>query len=62
MKKISKDQPKSFTFSNENLTKVQKIISKYPNNKKASAVMPLLHLVQEQNQNWIPLIALKYKT
>ena len=28
--------------------------------KKASAVMALLYLVQKQNDNWIPLAAIKY--
>ena len=37
-----------------------KILKKYPKNKKKSAVMPLLYLAQNQNDNWIPLAALKY--
>tara|TARA_B100000029_G_C17342763_1_gene875915 strand:- start:222 stop:827 length:606 start_codon:yes stop_codon:yes gene_type:complete len=60
LKKISKEQPEFFKFSEENLLKVKKIIEKYPKNKEQSAVMPLLYLVQKQNQNWIPLVAMKY--
>ena len=60
IKKISKEQPEFFKFSEENLNKAKKIISKYPTEKQASAVMPLLYLVQGQNENWIPLVAMKY--
>ena len=55
MKKISKDQPDSFEFSKENLINVENEIKKYPNERKASAVIALLYLVQKQNENWIPL-------
>ena len=60
IKKISKEQPEFFKFSDENLSKAKKIINKYPAGKQASAVMPLLYLVQSQNENWIPLVAMKY--
>ena len=60
IKKISKTQPDSFEFSKENLIEVEKEIKKYPENRKASAVLALLYLVQKQNENWIPLIAIKY--
>ena len=60
LKKIAKEQPSSFEFSKDNMHRAKEILKKYPNNKKASAVMPLLFLVQKQNDNWIPLVALKY--
>ena len=60
IKKISKTQPDSFEFSKENLIEVEKEIKKYSKNRKASAVLALLYLVQKQNENWIPLIAIKY--
>ena len=60
IKKISKEQPEFFKFSEENLSKAKKIINKYPAKKQASAVMPLLYIVQAQNDNWIPLVAMKY--
>ena len=34
------------------------IISHYPRNYKASAVIPLLTLAQTQNQGWLPLAAM----
>ena len=59
IKKISTQQPQNFEFSRENLTHAEKEIKKYPKNKKASAVLSLLYLVQKQNDNWIPLAAMK---
>ena len=60
LKKVSKIQPEFFEFSKENLIIAEKEIKKYPKNKKASAVISLLYLVQKQNDNWIPLSAIKY--
>ena len=60
IKKISKEQPDKFEFTLDNLEKVKKVIKKYPNGKQQSAVMALLYLVQKQNNNWIPLVAIKY--
>jgi NADH-quinone oxidoreductase E subunit len=60
VKKIHDDQPKFFLFSDENLKKVSEILKRYPEKNKKSAVMPLLYLAQKQNENWIPLAAMKY--
>ena len=60
IKKISKEQPSSFEFNKKNLEEAQKIIKNYPEGKQQSAVMPLLYLAQKQNDNWIPLAAMKY--
>ena len=60
IKKISKDQPENFEFTKENLEEAKNIIKKYPKDKQQSAVMPLLNIAQKQNDNWIPLSAMKY--
>ena len=60
IKKISKAQPELFVFTPENLKKAEKEINKYPEERKASAVLALLYLVQSQNDNWIPLSGIKY--
>ena len=60
VKRVHDDQPKEFKFSNENIKKVEDILKKYPDKNKKSAVMPLLYLAQKQNENWIPLAAIKY--
>ena len=59
-KKISKAQPELFKFTEENLNKAENEMKKYPKEKKASAVLALLYLVQKQHENWIPLAAIKY--
>ena len=60
IKKISKSQPANFIFDKDNLKEAEKEIKKYPKTRKASAVMSLLYLAQKQNDNWIPLAAIKY--
>ena len=60
IKKVSETQPESFEFSQDNLQEAENIIKKYPKNRKASAVLALLYLVQKQHDNWIPLAAIKY--
>jgi len=60
IKKISKVQPELFEFTEDNIQKAKNEIKKYPNNRKASAVIALLYLVQKQNDNWIPLSAIRY--
>ena len=60
LKKIHDEQPEKFLFSDKNLQTAKDILKKYPEKNKKSAVMPLLYLAQKQNQNWIPLAAMKY--
>ncbi len=60
LKKISKIQPDKFEFNKINLEIANKTILNYPDGKQQSAVMALLYLAQRQNDNWIPLSAMKY--
>jgi len=60
LKKIHDKQPESFEFTKSNKDTAEKILKKYPENRKKSAVMPFLYLAQRQNNNWIPLTAMKY--
>jgi len=60
IKAISKIQPELFEFNKENFHEAEKEIKKYPKGRKASAALALLYLVQKQNDNWIPLAAIKY--
>ena len=60
IKKISKEQPDNFEFNSKNLEVAKKVIQNYPEGKQQSAVMALLFLAQRQNNNWIPLAAMKY--
>ena len=60
LKTIYEKQPESFKFSDKNLELAEGILKKYPEKRKKSAVMPFLYLAQRQNENWIPLAAMKY--
>ena len=60
VKKVYKNQPENFIFTTENLKLAKEIILNYPEGKQQSAVMSLLYIAQRQNDNWIPLAAMKY--
>jgi NADH-quinone oxidoreductase E subunit len=60
LKTIHDKQPDNFKFLDKNLKIAEDILKKYPEKRKKSAVMPLLYLAQRQNENWIPLAAMKY--
>jgi len=60
VKKIHKEQPETFKFNDKSMEAANKIVSNYPNGKQQSAVMALLYIAQRQNDNWIPLQAMKY--
>ena len=51
--KSSAIQPKTFKWTGENLKKIERIIEKYPKNRKQSAVLPVLDLAQRQNNGWL---------
>lgn len=57
---VSFKQPESFAFDDNNLIEAKKIISKYPEGKQNSAVMPLLDLAQRQYNGWLPRAAIDY--
>ena len=60
LRRPAKNQPENFEFNSSSLEAANQIISKYPKGKKQSAVMALLYIAQKQNNNWIPLAALKH--
>jgi NADH-quinone oxidoreductase subunit E len=53
---IGVEQPKSFAFTPESLEKAKAAIAKYPAGT-FSAIMPLLHIAQEQH-GWLPTAAI----
>jgi len=53
-------QPAEFAFSDEYRPEVERAIAKYPEQKKQSAVMPLLDLAQRQHGGWIPRAAVEH--
>ena len=60
LRRPAKDQPENFEFNSSSLEAANSIIAQYPEGKQQSAVMALLYIVQKQNNNWIPLAAMKY--
>jgi len=60
LRRPAKNQPENFEFNPSSLEAVKNIVSKYPKDKQQSAVMALLYIAQKQNNNWIPLAAMKY--
>lgn len=49
----------TITFNPERLAKAQEIIARYPEGKQKSALLPLLHLLQEQ-EGWTPTEGMDY--
>jgi len=59
LRRPSKEQPENFDFNPASLKAAKLVIIKYPKDKQQSAVMALLYIAQKQNNNWIPLAAMK---
>src|SRR5688572_15476842 len=47
-------------FSQEKLNKVQEIIARYPEGKQKSALLPVLHLAQEEFGGWLDVPVMDY--
>ena len=47
-------------FSDEKLKKVDEIVARYPAGKQKSAVIPVLHLAQEEFGGWLSVDAMDY--
>jgi NADH-quinone oxidoreductase E subunit len=59
----SHDEPTAFAFDAESEAKIATIIRRYPEGKQASAVIPLLYVVQKQmgrqtGSAWVPRVAM----
>ena len=53
-------QPKEFSFTDGNLAWAKQQMTKYPEGRQASAVIPLLWRAQEQAGGWTPQKAIEY--
>ena len=58
VRRLASEQPASFAFSKDTMAKAQWWIAKYPENRKQSAVIPILWLVQKQ-EGWVPEPAIR---
>ncbi|GAN70010.1 complex I 24 kDa subunit family protein [Acetobacter syzygii] len=57
------EQPDSFVFDSASEEEIKGVLSKYPQERKASAVMPLLYIAQRQmgrltGSAWVPVVAM----
>jgi len=59
LRRLHKDQPASFAFTPDNLAWAQGQISKYPEGRQASAIIPLLFRAQQQ-EGWLTRPAIEY--
>ncbi len=59
LRRLHKDQPASFEFTPANLAWAKGQISKYPDGRQASAIIPLLWRAQEQH-GWLTRPAIEY--
>lgn len=59
LRRLHKEQPESFAFTPANLAWAQGQISKYPEGRQASAVIPLLWRAQEQ-EGWLSRPAIEH--
>jgi NADH-quinone oxidoreductase subunit E len=53
-------QPKNFSFSKDNLAWAKKEITKYPEGRQQSAIIPLLWRAQKQSGGWLPEAAIRH--
>jgi len=49
-----------FQFSEEQLKHVKELISRYPEGKQKSALIPLLHMAQDEFGGWLDVPAMDY--
>ena len=59
----SRAEPSSFAFDEQSEREIERTLAKYPPSRKASAVMPLLYVVQHQMRRqsgsaWVPRVAM----
>ena len=47
-------------FSEKRLQKVNEIMARYPQGKHKSALIPVLHMAQEENNGWLSVEAMDY--
>ena len=60
VRRLAEKQPKDFAFTPDNLVWAKREITKYPEGRQASAVIPLLWRAQAQVGGWLPEPAIRY--
>jgi NADH-quinone oxidoreductase subunit E len=59
VRRLAAEQPASFAFTPENAAWAQSVIARFPSERQASAVIPLLWRAQEQHGGWLPEPAMR---
>ena len=59
VRRLDDRQPAAFQFTPENAAWARDVIAKYPLDRQASAVIPILWRAQEQNGGWLPEPAMR---
>lgn len=59
VRRLAEKQPKSFAFSKENMEWAKRELTKYPEGRQASGVIPLLWKAQEQ-EGWVTEPAIRF--
>ena len=54
------DIQKNIQFSNETMARANEIIARYPADKKKAALIPLLHLAQDEFEGWLSPESMQY--
>ena len=60
LQKILKKKKMSVQFSSEKLVEAKNIISHYPEGKQKSAILPVLHLAQQEFGGWLDVQVMDY--
>src|SRR3954466_15604323 len=47
-------------FTEDKLQKVNEILARYPDGRQKSALLPLLHMAQDENNGWLSVEAMDY--
>ena len=59
LRRLSAHQPASFAFNQENLAWIEKLVARYPEDRVASAVIPMLWRAQDQ-EGWISEVCIRW--
>jgi NADH-quinone oxidoreductase subunit E len=51
---------RGFSFTKQNLEESKKILARYPEDRKNSAILPLMTMAQNQNGGWLSVEAIEY--
>ncbi len=57
---IAVKENKPVQFSDEKIALAKEIMGRYPEGKHKSALLPILHLAQDQNANWLSVDTMDY--